>query len=55
MDEQTLIQKQKELDEEYVKYGLTDDIIDKQIELNKLRNEHNINTTAELNDDGFVQ
>lgn len=42
MDKAELIARQKAIDEEYVKYGLTDEIIDKQIELNKLRNEYNI-------------
>lgn len=45
MDKAELIARQKQIDEEYVKYGLTDEIIDKQIELNKLRNEYNIDIT----------
>ena len=51
MDKETLIQKQKELDEDYIKYGLTDDIIDRQVELNKQRNKYDLNVT----DEDFVQ
>ena len=42
MDKKEYIAKQKQLDQEYLEKGLTDDIIDRQIELNKLRNEYNI-------------
>ena len=42
MDKKELIERQKAIDEEYIRDGLTDEVIDKQIELNKLRNEHNI-------------
>ena len=41
----------KEIDKDYIKYGLTDEIIDRQIELNKLRNEHNLN----VSDEDYVQ
>ena len=55
MDNETLNDMQKKIDEEYLKYGLTEKVVDKQIELNKLRNEHNINSDTELNEDGYVQ
>ena len=42
MDKAELIARQKAIDEEYIKEGLTDEVIEKQIELNKLRNEFNI-------------
>lgn len=51
MDKETLIAKQKELDKKYINEGLTDEIIDQQIELNKQRNKYNINVT----DEDFVQ
>lgn len=51
MDRAELIAKQKEIDEQYIKEGLTDEVLDKQIELNKLRNQHNIN----VSDEEFVQ
>ena len=47
MDKAELIARQKAIDEEYVKYGLTDEIVDKQVELNKLRNQYNIDITDE--------
>ena len=55
MDKTELEQRQKEIDDEYSKYGLTDEIIDKQIELNKLRHEHDLNLDSELNEEGYVQ
>lgn len=45
MDKAELIAKQKQIDEEYSKYGLTDELINKQIKLNKLRNKYNIDIT----------
>ena len=42
MDKAELIARQKAIDEQYIKEGLTDEVIDKQIELNKLRNQYNI-------------
>ena len=42
MDKAELIARQKAIDEQYIREGLTDEIIDKQIELNKLRNQYNI-------------
>ena len=37
-----LARKQKEVDELYEKHGLTDEVLDKQIAINKLRYAHNI-------------
>ena len=34
--------QQRTLNERFEKEGLTDEILDEQIELNKIRNEHNI-------------
>lgn len=34
--------EQRKLNKKYAEEGLTDEILDKQIELNKLRNEHDI-------------
>ena len=34
--------KQRAINKEYEKNGLTDEVLDAQIELNKLRNEHDI-------------
>ena len=42
MDRAELIARQKEIDEQYIKEGLTDEVLEKQIELNKLRNEHDV-------------
>ena len=55
MDATELEKRQRAIDEEYCKYGLTDEVIDKQIELNKLRNEHDVNIDSELNEEGYVQ
>lgn len=55
MDAAELEKRQREIDEEYRKYGLTDEIIDKQIKLNKLRHEHDVNIDSELNEDGYAQ
>ena len=55
MDATELEKRQREIDEEYCKHGLTDEVIDKQIELNKLRNEHDVNIDSELNEEGYVQ
>ena len=55
MDKSELEKRQEEIDAEVIKYGITDEVIDKQIALNKLRNEHDINIDKELNDEGFAQ
>ena len=51
MDKETLKAKQKEIDIQYINEGLTNEVLNKQIELNKLRNQHNIN----VSDEDFVQ
>lgn len=52
-----LNQKQKENDKLYKQYGLTDEVLDNQIEINKKRNELDIADKTELTDSnkGFVQ
>lgn len=40
--EKHLAKKQQEVDKLYAENGLTDEVLDKQIEINKLRNAHNI-------------
>lgn len=50
-----LAKKQKEVDELYEKEGLTDEVLDKQIELNKLRHEHDIVDESEVIYENFVQ
>ena len=55
MDKSELKERQKAIDAEYIQYGLTESDVDKQIELNKLRAEHDLNLDDELNDDGFAQ
>lgn len=55
MDKAELKERQKAIDAEYIQYGLTESVVDKQIELNKLRAEHDLNLDDELNDDGFAQ
>lgn len=49
-----LNKKQKAIKEEYSKDGLTDIVLDKQLEVNKLRNELDIPDESLL-DDGFAQ
>ena len=51
-----LDKKQSEINEEYAKNGLTDEILNKQVELNTLRNKYNISDKSNVvNDEGFVQ
>lgn len=40
--EEHLAKKQKEVNELYERDGLTDEVLDKQIAINKMRNGHNI-------------
>ena len=37
-----LAERQAKLNKEYAEKGLTDEILDEQIEINRLRHEHNI-------------
>ena len=51
-----LKRQQEKLNKEYEQYGLTDEILEKQIELNTKRNKLNIpDETEVITDDGFVQ
>lgn len=53
--EKHLDKLQKEIDELYEKDGLTDEVLDKQIYLNKLRHTHNrINKSNHINGE-YVQ
>ena len=53
--EEHLKKKQKELDELYEKHGLTDEVLDQQIAINKLRHAHNITDETETVHEDFVQ
>ena len=55
--EEHLAKKQKEIDELYEKEGLTDEVLDKQIYINKLRNAHNITDKTKISESnpGFTQ
>ena len=53
--EEHLSKKQKEVDELYKKEGLTDEVLDKQIAINKLRHAHDITDESELVYENFVQ
>lgn len=46
---------QKEIDELYEKDGLTDEVLDKQIEINKLRHEHDITDNSNKINGDYVQ
>ena len=46
---------QKTVDKEYASKGFDDEILDKQIEINKKRNKLNIPDPTTLNDDGWAQ
>ena len=50
-----LNREQDKLDEEYEKYGLTENILEKQIALNARRNELDIPDKKYLNEEGFSQ
>lgn len=47
--------KQSDLNKEYKLYGLSDELLEKQIELNMKRHEHDIPDKNQLNDEGYVQ
>lgn len=55
----SLSNKQKQINKMFEEEGLTDEILKKQIEVNKKRNEHDIHDPSEVitNDDGcdYVQ
>ena len=50
-----LNQKQEEINKEFVEKGLTDEIIQRQIEINKLRNANDIPDTCEFVYEDYVQ
>ena len=51
-----LNRRQKKINNEYEEQGLTDEILDKQLELNAKRAELNLpDKTKIINDEGFVQ
>lgn len=54
MDKEQLIKEQEWLNDAYQLDGLTDEVLTKQVELNKLRNELDIPDEDEI-DGGFVQ
>ena len=53
--EEHLAKKQKEVDKLYAEHGLTDEILDKQITINKLRNAHDIPDETEKIHENYVQ
>ena len=55
MDKEELERRQKEIDIERINNGITASVIEKQIELNKLRAEYDLNTDNDLCDDGYCQ
>jgi len=53
--EEHLNKKQKEVDELFEKDGLTDEVLDKQIAINKLRHAHDIPDESEKVHEDYVQ
>lgn len=53
--EEELIKKQEEISEQYAKEGPTQDVLDKQVALNQLRNELNISDSTKRIYKNFVQ
>ena len=53
--EEHLAEKQKEVDQLYSEVGLTDEVLDKQIEINKLRHGHDIPDAVESVHEDYVQ
>ena len=53
--EEHLAKKQKEVDELYEKHGLTDEVLDKQIAINKLRHAHDISDKSNRINKKYVQ
>lgn len=50
-----LARKQAQVDLKYEKEGLTDEVLDMQLEINKLRHEHNLSDKTNQINDNFVQ
>ena len=53
--EEKLAEMQSEVDELYAKEGLSNKVLEKQVEINTLRNEHDITDKSELVYEEFVQ
>lgn len=47
--------RQRILNKRYKEEGLTDEILEEQLEINKLRNEYDVVDDSEVVYDGFVQ
>lgn len=52
---QELAKKQEELNEQYTKNGLTNEVLEKQVSLNQLRNKLNISDETKRIYENFVQ
>lgn len=46
---------QRQVDKQYEKEGLTDEVLDKQLEVNKLRHKHNISDESNRLHENYVQ
>lgn len=55
MDKDELNRMQKEIDEIYARDGLTNEVLERQCELNRLRNKYNIPDESELDGLGYAQ
>jgi len=53
--EEKLAKMQKEVDKLYDENGLTDEVLDKQIEINKLRHKHDISDKTNRVNGSYVQ
>lgn len=53
--EEHLKKKQEEVDQLYEEHGLTDEVLDKQIAINKLRNAHNITDNSNRVNGKYLQ
>ena len=50
-----LNRKQADLDRELEKYGMSDELLEKQVEINMKRHEHDLPDKSNINDEGYVQ
>ena len=50
-----LKKKQEIVNELYASEGLSDEVLDLQLEINKLRHEHDLVDESEINEEGYVQ
>ena len=55
MVQEQLTQIQKEIEQEYRTHGLTDAVLEKQVQLNQLRNKHDIPDEQEYIYKNYVQ